>query len=138
MTSVWDDGGAPFPPVTGREPCKRVATEVFFSGPARAAKWVCTQQALPCPVREQCLAYALTHAVTGVWGGTDEAERRRWRRRNKVTPVPVTPVELDHQMVIRAHQRGMPNAKIAELAAVRVSAVEACLATWRRDQRVAQ
>jgi len=34
----------------------------------------------PCPVREQCLAYALTfepEGVVGVWGGTTAAERHK-------------------------------------------------------------
>lgn len=28
-----------------------------------------------CPVRDQCLRYALAHHVHGVWGGTTEAQR---------------------------------------------------------------
>ena len=35
-----------------------------------------------CPVREQCLEFALeTRQVDGVWGGLTEPERRRARRR---------------------------------------------------------
>ncbi|MFF9163823.1 WhiB family transcriptional regulator [Streptomyces longwoodensis] len=54
--------------------------EMFFpvgsTGPAledvAAAKRVCAR----CPVIADCLAYALANAqTTGVWGGTDEAER---------------------------------------------------------------
>jgi WhiB family transcriptional regulator, redox-sensing transcriptional regulator len=34
-----------------------------------------------CPVRSQCLAYALEHNLTdGVWGGTSPNERRNLRR----------------------------------------------------------
>lgn len=34
-----------------------------------------------CPVREQCLAYALDHGEHfGIWGGTSERERRRMRK----------------------------------------------------------
>jgi hypothetical protein len=30
----------------------------------------------PCPVRTECLAYALLYRMSGYWGGTDTAERR--------------------------------------------------------------
>lgn len=30
-----------------------------------------------CPVRIECLAYALLYRMSGYWGGTDTAERRR-------------------------------------------------------------
>lgn len=31
----------------------------------------------PCPVREQCLAWALKHDEWGIWGGTTKTERER-------------------------------------------------------------
>lgn len=35
-----------------------------------------------CPVRYDCLAYAMEHPVDhGIWGGLTERERRRLRRR---------------------------------------------------------
>jgi WhiB family redox-sensing transcriptional regulator len=33
-----------------------------------------------CPVVDECLAFALEHGETGVWGGTTEAQRREMRR----------------------------------------------------------
>lgn len=35
----------------------------------------------PCPVRLQCLGYALKHAEYGVWGGLTPTERNRIRKR---------------------------------------------------------
>jgi WhiB family redox-sensing transcriptional regulator len=53
-------------------PSDRVGVEV--------AKRICAS----CPVRRQCLAYALANSIaSGVWGGRSERERRRmmrWRR----------------------------------------------------------
>jgi hypothetical protein len=48
---------------------------------AREGKRICngTQTALPCPVRDQCLAYALSfepEGVVGIFGGTTVQERR--------------------------------------------------------------
>lgn len=71
--------------------CTDADPELFFpvgeSGPAaaqaRRAKEVCHG----CPVEAQCLEWALnTGRTTGVWGGTDEDERRRMRRRTDRRP----------------------------------------------------
>lgn len=47
----------------------------------RAAKRMC----IPCPVRQQCLDYALKYSERfGIWGGYSETERRIIRRQQKV------------------------------------------------------
>ncbi|MBT2411441.1 WhiB family transcriptional regulator [Streptomyces sp. ISL-12] len=66
--------------------CRAEDPDLFFpvgtSGPAllqtEQAKAVCRR----CPVRDQCLEWALdTGQSIGVWGGTDENERRALKRR---------------------------------------------------------
>ncbi|GGS48253.1 WhiB family transcriptional regulator [Streptomyces griseoviridis] len=66
--------------------CRDEDPDLFFpigsSGPAlmqtQQAKAVCHR----CPVRDQCLRWALdTGQSIGVWGGTDENERRALKRR---------------------------------------------------------
>jgi WhiB family transcriptional regulator, redox-sensing transcriptional regulator len=68
--------------------CAGADPELFFpvgdSGPAAEqtarAKEVCHG----CPVERQCLEWALaTGRTSGVWGGTDENERRKLRRRTE-------------------------------------------------------
>jgi WhiB family redox-sensing transcriptional regulator len=61
--------------------CRDLPTSLFFpdseadSGPALD---VCAS----CPVRQQCLEFALTtRQHDGVWGGATETERKRIRRR---------------------------------------------------------
>jgi WhiB family redox-sensing transcriptional regulator len=61
--------------------CHGVDLDVFFpergetAGPAR-------QVCAACPVREQCLEYALSNRIThGIWGGLTERERRPLRSR---------------------------------------------------------
>ncbi|MFF4975589.1 WhiB family transcriptional regulator [Streptomyces sp. NPDC001083] len=66
--------------------CRSVDPDLFFpigsTGPAlpqvEEAKAVCRR----CPVRDECLCWALdTGQTIGVWGGTSENERRALRRR---------------------------------------------------------
>ena len=57
--------------------CRTVDTDVFFpvsEAQADAAKAICAT----CPVREECLEFALdTRPGDGVWGGMTGAERHR-------------------------------------------------------------
>jgi WhiB family transcriptional regulator, redox-sensing transcriptional regulator len=60
--------------------CARSDPNLWFSPGAiehREAKRICGM----CPVRTECLAFAMTEPVDhGVWGGMTERERRRYRR----------------------------------------------------------
>ena len=63
--------------------CRDVETSIFFpesdddAGPALE---ICAT----CPVREECLEFALlTRQEDGVWGGMTETDRRRLRRRRR-------------------------------------------------------
>lgn len=60
--------------------CKGVDPALFFperGDDTKPAKAVCQE----CPVRAQCLEYALdTRELYGVWGGESERSRRRLRR----------------------------------------------------------
>ena len=63
--------------------CRELDTAIFFpdsDDEAAVAKLVCAT----CPVRQACLDFAiLTRQDDGVWGGLDENERRRVRRRRQ-------------------------------------------------------
>jgi WhiB family redox-sensing transcriptional regulator len=72
-----------------RAACRGEDPELFFPvselGPGARqtddAKAVCAR----CPVRAQCLEYALDNGLDhGIFGGTTEAERRMLRRRTRV------------------------------------------------------
>lgn len=60
--------------------CLDADPEAFFpekGGSTREAKRVCGA----CPVREECLDYALANDERfGIWGGLSERERRRAKR----------------------------------------------------------
>ncbi|MDN5791377.1 MAG: WhiB family transcriptional regulator [Micrococcales bacterium] len=61
--------------------CAQTDPEAFFpekGGSTRDAKKVCVE----CPVRQECLEYALANDERfGIWGGLSERERRRLKRR---------------------------------------------------------
>lgn len=60
--------------------CAQTDPEAFFpekGGSTREAKRVCQV----CPVRTQCLEYALANDERfGIWGGLSERERRKLKR----------------------------------------------------------
>ncbi len=60
--------------------CSQIDPEMWFpdkGGSTREAKKVC----LGCPVRLECLQYALDRDERfGIWGGLSERERRRLKR----------------------------------------------------------
>ncbi|WP_080796220.1 WhiB family transcriptional regulator [Corynebacterium pacaense] len=60
--------------------CAQTDPEAFFpekGGSTREAKRICQA----CPVRDECLEFALEHDERfGIWGGLSERERRRLKR----------------------------------------------------------
>lgn len=60
--------------------CAQTDAETFYpekGQSTQAAKKICAS----CPVKVQCLEYAIVHDERfGVWGGLSERERRRYRR----------------------------------------------------------
>jgi WhiB family redox-sensing transcriptional regulator len=65
--------------------CTGVDPALFFperGAATREAKAVCAT----CPVREECLEYALEHGEKfGIWGGKSERERRQIRRERGIS-----------------------------------------------------
>ncbi len=69
-----------FPEWYDEAACTGVETDAFFpevGGTKAITREFCDE----CPVREECLQYALDNHMHGIWGGTSTAERRAMRRR---------------------------------------------------------
>lgn len=95
--------------------CAQVSTEEFFpeKGDSVAfAKTVCRG----CPVRDECLRYALEQDITvGVWGGLSGFERRKLREgrdRRRVA------AEANRDAVRRLIEAGLTPGEIAEQVGV--------------------
>ena len=67
--------------------CAETDPDLWFSPGAlehKEAKRICRD----CPVRRECLDYAMLGSIDhGVWGGLTERERRRVRRQQLLTAV---------------------------------------------------
>jgi hypothetical protein len=75
---------APYPRFDGTQSCVDADPELFFPGTGADGP-IKTSTAIEicegCHFRRPCLAYALTHTVFGIWGGTTEPTRRAVRDR---------------------------------------------------------
>jgi WhiB family redox-sensing transcriptional regulator len=65
--------------------CREVDPDLFFpdgkNAPARTQIEKAKQICLSCPVVQPCLHFAVSTGQLGVWGGLDDDERRKLRRR---------------------------------------------------------
>ena len=73
------------PPWMQQALCRAAAAGEFFPSDGvgvERARRVCAD----CPVKAECLEYALTYRIDhGVWGGCSERERRRILRQRRLT-----------------------------------------------------
>jgi hypothetical protein len=79
----------PYPKTTGFEPCATTDPELFF--PERnnnylkiteIAKGLCRT----CPLQSACLEYAVHTDLEGIWGATNEKERKAMQKERKIEP----------------------------------------------------
>lgn len=91
---------APYPATDGSQACAAEDPELFFPHDSATSHFQ-TPRALEvcagCPFRRPCLAYALTHDVRGVWGGTTYQRRRALRAEHGITAEPMHTLVEDQQ-----------------------------------------
>ena len=128
----------PLPRTTGEEPCRKGDPERFHPAPgnpgkANAAKAECHG----CPIERECLEYALRVGVSGIWGGTSEADRKKMRRRQGIVAAPVVPseAELLHLEMVRLNRTGLGPTEIARHFRTTQRHVVRVLAEGRRQRQ---
>lgn len=80
----------PTGPDSATPACQGKDPELWFPLPtesAQPARAICRT----CPVRDDCLNYALKYAVAGIWAATDPGERAALRTALDIVPLPVVP-----------------------------------------------
>ena len=83
----WDDGSWRHDAA-----CRLFDPDLFFPvgavGPPEQQKRQAKSVCFKCPVRSECLRFAVaTNQQFGIWGGLDEDERRSFRRRTRANGV---------------------------------------------------
>jgi WhiB family redox-sensing transcriptional regulator len=121
--------------------CADTSFDLFF--PERGeSTWPAKRVCVDCPVRNQCLDFALDHMEKfGIWGGHSERERRRLRRLHlRSHDLGVFTDEKDERIraiktkqhdtgkTIRVVPAGMDTGEVAEMFDVSVETVR----RWRR------
>jgi WhiB family redox-sensing transcriptional regulator len=67
-----------------RGKCRELDPALFFPSDGVGVQ-VAQRTCAECPVKAECLEYALDHRIDhGVWGGASERERRRLLRKRRV------------------------------------------------------
>lgn len=130
---------APYPPVDGTQPCAAEDPEIFFSD-SRDNYWKQPRAMAACrrcPFRRPCLAYGLTHAVGGVWGGATEAERARLRQQHDIRAVPIVVTDLEalHRAIALLDRGGVSAAEIALRLGCSTKAIDRFRARTRDDSQ---
>jgi hypothetical protein len=75
----------------GTQPCAQIGGDLFF--PETAAEVSSSKQFLipicgSCEFNVECLEYALTHSVEGIWAGTSVRQRQELRTQRNLKVIP--------------------------------------------------
>jgi hypothetical protein len=78
-----------YPRVTGFEPCAVTDPELWF--PERSNQYmkiaaIAKQLCQTCPLMYECADYAIGTDVEGIWGGTDEKQRKAIQKARGIEP----------------------------------------------------
>lgn len=112
--ALWTDPMSPWPERPawqGDAACAGLGTDLFFTDASGQSSAEAIAVCNTCPVRAECLDWALDNGdIEGVWGGlTPSQRRRRLRRRNSTPKVAARRAEAR-----RLRSQGLTHAEIAE------------------------
>lgn len=78
-----------YPKFTGSEPCSEYHPEIFYPEiknqiDSQEAAYVARVVCKDCPLKMECLEWALHHEKYGIWGGTTDTQRKELRVKMKI------------------------------------------------------
>ncbi|EPH46886.1 WhiB family transcriptional regulator [Streptomyces aurantiacus] len=82
---------APWPRLTGREPCQNPDNDPELWSGGDGDHEIASLLCQPCPAREDCLAWAVDHpgpAGDATWAGTTRRQRQQLRREFGIPTAP--------------------------------------------------
>lgn len=84
----------PYPDLDdGTLPCQQIDPELFHPAPGESKRTTAVAQVIAvcqgCDFLAGCLGYALTHDVSGIWGGTTHLRRKQIRLEYGIDAEPV-------------------------------------------------
>jgi hypothetical protein len=65
--------------------CQGLNTDMFFTEVGQNPDPALIRMCKACPVKQQCIEYALKYSLEGIWGGMGQRGRENYRRRQKIT-----------------------------------------------------
>jgi len=78
-----------YPEFDGSQTCAQTDPTIWFPSPANQSGALAKKLCSSCPWIQECLAYAIQVDVQGIWGGSTEKDRTRYRRLHKIKAVPL-------------------------------------------------
>jgi WhiB family redox-sensing transcriptional regulator len=78
-----------YPEFDGSQTCAQTDPIIWFPSPANQSGALAKKLCNTCPWIQECLAYAIQVDVQGIWGGSTEKDRTRYRRLHKIKAVPL-------------------------------------------------
>jgi len=78
-----------YPEFDGSQTCSQVDPTIWFPSPQNQSGSLAKKLCNSCPWIQECLVYAIAVDVQGIWGGSTEKDRVRYRRLHKIKAVPL-------------------------------------------------
>ncbi len=87
-----------YPAFDGSEVCAQIDPEIWFPTALNQTGAMAKKLCRTCIWVEQCREYAIQVDVVGIWGGTNEKERSRVRKKARIK---VERLELDTEILMK-------------------------------------
>lgn len=131
---------ADYPAFDGTQACAGVNLNRFFPAHNSAETTLDRGRAVcaGCAFLTPCFTYAATNFEVGIWGGTSDADRRRWRAKHGITiPRGTRGKDSVKQRILDMHTEGMTAREIADELGITYGSAATVISRRRAEERAA-